>query len=98
MIRPREEIALMEGYHSPQIDVDVRLNTNESPEPPPAAWTAARSKIDSSMNSVRRPARLRRDPVRRLSSTRTSARSWSCSARWLPMKPAPPVIRTFMGP
>ncbi len=26
------------GYHSPQVDVDVRLNTNESPFPPPAAW------------------------------------------------------------
>jgi histidinol-phosphate aminotransferase len=31
----------MDGYHSPQIDVDVRLNTNESPEPPPAAFAAA---------------------------------------------------------
>ena len=31
----------MEGYHSPQVDVAVRLNTNESPEPPPAAWRDA---------------------------------------------------------
>lgn len=38
MIRPREDVALMEGYHSPQLDVRVRLNTNESPEPAPAAW------------------------------------------------------------
>lgn len=30
----------MEGYHSPQLDVEVRLNTNESPVPPPAAWRA----------------------------------------------------------
>jgi histidinol-phosphate aminotransferase len=29
----------MEGYHSPQVDVKVRLNTNEAPEPPPAAFT-----------------------------------------------------------
>ncbi|MHB1508605.1 MAG: histidinol-phosphate transaminase [Acidimicrobiales bacterium] len=28
-------IALRPGYHSPQIDVEVRLNTNEAPEPPP---------------------------------------------------------------
>jgi histidinol-phosphate aminotransferase len=28
----------MEGYHSPQVDVEVRLNTNESPEPPPPSW------------------------------------------------------------
>lgn len=31
----------MEGYHSPQVSVDVRLNTNESPFPPPAAWRDA---------------------------------------------------------
>jgi histidinol-phosphate aminotransferase len=29
------------GYHSPQVDVDVRLNTNESPLPPPAEFTEA---------------------------------------------------------
>ncbi|MBS1837584.1 MAG: aminotransferase class I/II-fold pyridoxal phosphate-dependent enzyme, partial [Actinobacteria bacterium] len=28
----------MEGYHSPQVDVRVRLNTNEAPEPPPEAF------------------------------------------------------------
>lgn len=39
--QPRPSIALMEGYHSPQIDVDVRLNTNESPEPPPPAFVDA---------------------------------------------------------
>ena len=38
---PRESIALMAGYHSPQIEVDVRLNTNESPEPPPAGFAEA---------------------------------------------------------
>ncbi|MEZ5167201.1 MAG: aminotransferase class I/II-fold pyridoxal phosphate-dependent enzyme [Acidimicrobiales bacterium] len=38
---PRESVALMDGYHSPQIDVDVRLNTNESPVPPPPEFTAA---------------------------------------------------------
>ena len=27
--------ALLEGYHSPQLDVSVRLNTNESPFAPP---------------------------------------------------------------
>jgi histidinol-phosphate aminotransferase len=36
----RPDIALMEGYHSPQISVDIRLNTNESPEPPPAEFTS----------------------------------------------------------
>jgi histidinol-phosphate aminotransferase len=28
----------MVGYHSPQLDVRIRLNTNESPVPPPEAW------------------------------------------------------------
>jgi histidinol-phosphate aminotransferase len=35
---PRADLSLREGYHSPQVDVEVRLNTNESPYPPPAAW------------------------------------------------------------
>jgi histidinol-phosphate aminotransferase len=40
-LRPRDDLALMEGYHSPQLDLDVRLNTNEAPAPPPAAFAAA---------------------------------------------------------
>jgi histidinol-phosphate aminotransferase len=38
---PREDLALREGYHSPQVDVPIRLNTNESPFPPPPGWTEA---------------------------------------------------------
>jgi histidinol-phosphate aminotransferase len=41
LLEPRDDVALMEGYHSPQVSVDVRLNTNEAPEPPPAAFTRA---------------------------------------------------------
>ncbi|MGO9149565.1 MAG: histidinol-phosphate transaminase [Acidimicrobiales bacterium] len=37
----RRETALRPGYHSPQVEVDVRLNTNESPEPPPHAFVEA---------------------------------------------------------
>jgi len=40
-IAPRDDIAVMEGYHSPQVSVDVRLNTNESPLPPPPAFVEA---------------------------------------------------------
>lgn len=36
--QPRPGLGVGEGYHSPQLDVAVRLNTNESPEPPPEAW------------------------------------------------------------
>lgn len=35
---PREQIREMRGYHSAQVDVPVRLNTNESPFAPPAQW------------------------------------------------------------
>lgn len=38
---PRSASALWSGYHSPQVDVAVRLNTNEAPEPPPAEFVAA---------------------------------------------------------
>jgi histidinol-phosphate aminotransferase len=38
---PREDLGLREGYHSAQVDVEVRLNTNESPYPPPTAWLDA---------------------------------------------------------
>jgi histidinol-phosphate aminotransferase len=43
MTRPtiREDLASLEGYHSPQVDVEVRLNTNEAPGPPPAGFTEA---------------------------------------------------------
>jgi histidinol-phosphate aminotransferase len=41
VIQPRDDLALMAGYHSPQVDVAVRLNTNEAPEPPPAGFAAA---------------------------------------------------------
>ncbi len=37
----RDDLKALEGYHSPQVQVNVRLNTNESPFPPPAEWSAA---------------------------------------------------------
>jgi len=43
VVRPRvrDDLAALEGYHSPQVTVDVRLNTNESPTPPPPAFVDA---------------------------------------------------------
>ncbi|HET9730114.1 MAG TPA: histidinol-phosphate transaminase [Acidimicrobiia bacterium] len=35
---PRADLKALSGYHSPQVDVAVRLNTNESPYGPPAAF------------------------------------------------------------
>ena len=37
-VAPRDDLRALEGYHSPQLDVDVRLNTNESPFAPPPAF------------------------------------------------------------
>ena len=39
--RVRDDLRELEGYHSPQVDVRVRLNTNESPYPPPDAFRDA---------------------------------------------------------
>lgn len=41
MIQVRDDLQLLEGYHSKQVDVEVRLNTNESPVPPPDAFRDA---------------------------------------------------------
>ncbi len=37
----RPDLEALVGYHSAQVDVDVRLNTNESPLPPPDGWLDA---------------------------------------------------------
>ncbi|MHB1929574.1 MAG: aminotransferase class I/II-fold pyridoxal phosphate-dependent enzyme, partial [Acidimicrobiales bacterium] len=37
---PRPDLGLRAGYHSAQVDAEVRLNTNESPYPPPEEWRA----------------------------------------------------------
>jgi histidinol-phosphate aminotransferase len=38
---PRDDLRALEGYHSPQLDVAVRLNTNESPYAPPREFVDA---------------------------------------------------------
>jgi histidinol-phosphate aminotransferase len=47
----------MEGYHSPQVSVDVRLNTNESPEAAPADWEVQLSAAIGSIDWHRYPDR-----------------------------------------
>lgn len=37
-LAPRSDLRSLEGYHSPQVHVPVRLNTNESPFRPPEAF------------------------------------------------------------
>lgn len=40
-LAPRADLTGLSGYHSPQLAVEVRLNTNESPYPPPPAFRQA---------------------------------------------------------
>jgi histidinol-phosphate aminotransferase len=39
-VQPRDDLRALEGYHSPQVDGAVRLNTNESPYAPPPEFVA----------------------------------------------------------
>jgi len=57
MFTPRDQIRAMAGYHSPQVDVPVRLNTNESPFPPPEGWVEALSQVVASIEWNRYPDR-----------------------------------------
>ncbi len=41
MIPVRDDLRALEGYHSAQVEVDVRLNTNESPFAPPDGFSDA---------------------------------------------------------
>ncbi len=60
----RSDLTALVGYHSAQVDVDVRLNTNESPLPPPTAWrealAAAVARVDFHRYPDREATELRR--------------------------------------
>ena len=49
------------GYHSPQVDVAVRLNTNECPEPPPQAFLDELASEAARLEANRYPDREARD-------------------------------------
>ena len=56
-VSPRDDLVALEGYHSPQVAVDIRLNTNEAPEPPPAAWIADVARAAAEVDWHRYPDR-----------------------------------------
>jgi histidinol-phosphate aminotransferase len=60
---PRDDLRTLAGYHSPQVVVDVRLNTNESPYPPPPEfvdrWLAAMHEVSWNRYPDRAAERLR---------------------------------------
>ncbi len=53
--------ALRPGYHSPQVEVATRLNTNEAPEGPPEEWLAALAAAVSGIAANRYPDRQARE-------------------------------------
>jgi histidinol-phosphate aminotransferase len=57
MFEPRDAIREMVGYHSPQVEVPVRLNTNESPFPPPEKWVESLQEIARNVSWNRYPDR-----------------------------------------
>ncbi len=48
---------MIEGYFSPQVDCDVRLNTNESPYPPPKSFIRAFNRKMKGLDLNRYPSR-----------------------------------------
>ncbi len=56
----REDLKALEGYHSPQVEVRFRLNTNESPLAPPAEFVQALSEKISDIAWNRYPDRTAR--------------------------------------
>jgi histidinol-phosphate aminotransferase len=58
----------MDGYHSPQVAVDVRLNTNESPLPPPDGFLDAVAAAARQVVWHRYPDRLASDLRGRLAA------------------------------
>jgi histidinol-phosphate aminotransferase len=65
VIPVRDDLRSLEGYHSAQVDVEVRLNTNESPFPPPDgfrdALAAEMSRVDWNRYPDRDAMALRTD-------------------------------------
>ncbi|HVX21196.1 MAG TPA: histidinol-phosphate transaminase [Acidimicrobiales bacterium] len=70
----RPDLVALAGYHSPQVDAAVRLNTNESPFPPPETW---RQDLENGLEHVE----FNRYPDRRATALREAlARSYGVGA------------------
>ncbi len=57
LVPRRDDLASLEGYHSPQVPAEVRLNTNESPLPPPSGWAEAFGQEIAAISPNRYPDR-----------------------------------------
>ncbi len=65
----RDDLRALEGYHSVQVAADVRLNTNESPFPPPAGW---REELATALHDVA----WHRYPDRQATALRAAIAAW----------------------
>ncbi len=59
--RLRDDLQALEGYHSAQVEVDIRLNTNESPFPPPPAFFEELVELVGEISLNRYPDRAARE-------------------------------------
>lgn len=56
----RDALREMTSYHSPQVEAKIRLNTNESPFPPPEGWVERLGRIARDIDWNRYPDRFAR--------------------------------------
>ena len=79
----RADLVALTRYHSPQVEVEVRLNTNEAAEPPPAGFTA-------DLAAAVREIRLNRYPDRGADGLRRAlADRYGLSSDWVYVATAP---------
>ena len=78
-IEPRADLRELAGYHSPQLDVSVRLNTNESPYPPPPEFVDAWCRALAARTAAPLPGPGRRGPAGRHRRRGSASRSAGCS-------------------
>jgi histidinol-phosphate aminotransferase len=78
--QPRRAESLQEGYHSPQVAVDVRLNTNEAPEPPPVEFVERFATAVRDIAWHRYPDRSATALRRRLAAVEGVAPEWVFAA------------------
>ena len=83
-VPPCDDVRALGRYHSPRVDVPVRLNVNESPYPPPDGWREelATRRPPSSGTAIRSGLRV---------SCGRRSRSGTASA---PIRSSPPMGRT----
>ncbi len=78
--RVRDDLALVEGYHSPQLEVEVRLNTNEAPLPPPEAFTESFLAVARAVPWNRYPERSALPLRARIAEVESEGAPWSFTA------------------